>query len=76
MAVPITVPYVRYSTHTAHWFIGQAVEALVKASGVAKEQIDGLCLSSLLVESDHCPTVLIRPRFGLGYWVAVGSPLR
>ncbi len=52
VAVPVTVPYVRYSTHGAHWFIGQAVAALVKASGVAKEQIDGLCLSSFSLAPD------------------------
>ena len=52
VAVPVTVPYVRYSTHGAHWFIGQAVAALVKASGVPKEQIDGLCLSSFSLFPD------------------------
>ncbi|MDM0044129.1 thiolase family protein [Variovorax dokdonensis] len=52
VAVPITVPYVRYSTRSAHWFIGQALEALVKASGVAKEEIDGLCLSSFSLVPD------------------------
>ena len=52
MAVPVTVPYVRYSTHGAHWFIGQAVAELVKASGVRKEQIDGLCLSSFSLAPD------------------------
>ncbi len=52
VAVPVTVPYVRYSTHTAHWFIGQAVDGLVKASGIAKESIDGLCLSSFSLVPD------------------------
>ncbi len=52
VAVPVTVPYVRYSTRGAHWFIGQALEALVKASGVAKEHIDGLCLSSFSLAPD------------------------
>ena len=52
VAVPVTVPYVRYSTHGAHWFIGQAVAALVQASGVAKVQIDGLCLSSFSLSPD------------------------
>ncbi|MEP6721347.1 MAG: thiolase family protein [Variovorax sp.] len=52
VAVPVTVPYVRYSTHTAHWFIGQALEALVQASGVPKAQIDGLCLSSFSLAPD------------------------
>ena len=52
VAVPVTVPYLRYSTRSAHWFIGQALEALVKASGVAKEDIDGLCLSSFSLAPD------------------------
>ncbi|MEO8117938.1 MAG: thiolase family protein, partial [Rhodoferax sp.] len=49
VAVPVTVPYQRYSTHGAHWFIGQALQALVRASGIAKEQIDGLTISSFSV---------------------------
>jgi acetyl-CoA acetyltransferase len=52
VAVPVTVPYVRYSTHTAHWFLGQALQALVRESGVPKEQIDGLCVSSFSLAPD------------------------
>ena len=52
VAVPVTVPYVRYSTRGAHWFIGQALEALVKASGLAKEKIDGLTVSSFSLAPD------------------------
>lgn len=52
VAVPVTVPYVRYSTHTAHWFIGAAMAALVEQSGIAKEDIDGLCLSSFSLVPD------------------------
>lgn len=52
VAVPVTVPYVRYSTRSAHWFIGQAVEALVKASGLPKERIDGLTVSSFSLAPD------------------------
>ena len=52
VAVPVTVPYVRHSTRGAHWFIGQALEALVKASGLAKEQIDGLTVSSFSLAPD------------------------
>lgn len=52
VAVPVTVPYVRYSTRGAHWFIGQALEALVKASGLAKQQIDGLTVSSFSLAPD------------------------
>jgi acetyl-CoA acetyltransferase len=52
VAVPVTVPYQRYSTRTAHWFVGHAIDALVKASGVPKAQIDGLCLSSFSLAPD------------------------
>ncbi|GAB3767311.1 thiolase family protein [Ramlibacter monticola] len=52
VAVPITVPYERYSTRGAHWFIGQALHRLVQESGIAKEQIDGLTVSSFSLTPD------------------------
>jgi acetyl-CoA acetyltransferase len=52
VAVPVTVPYVRYSTRSAHWFLGQAIQALVKQGGVPKEQIDGLTVSSFSLAPD------------------------
>ena len=52
VAVPVTVPYVRYSTRGAHWFIGQAVKRLLDASGLRKDQIDGLTISSFSLTPD------------------------
>ncbi len=52
VAVPVTVPYQRYSTLGAHWFLGQAVEALLRESGLAKSQVDGLCVSSFSLAPD------------------------
>jgi acetyl-CoA acetyltransferase len=52
VAVPITVPYQRYSTQGAHWFVGQALQALIQASGMEKDDIDGLCLSSFSLSPD------------------------
>lgn len=52
VAVPVTVPYVRYSTHGAHWFIGQSIKALLDASGLDKRQIDGLTISSFSLSPD------------------------
>ena len=52
VAVPVTVPYQRYSSHGAHWFIGQALQELVRVSGIAKEQIDGLTISSFSIAPD------------------------
>src|SRR5213078_1218794 len=45
VAVPVTVPYRRYSTKGAHWFVGAAMDALVEQSGIPKDRIDGLTVS-------------------------------
>ena len=52
VAVPVTVPYRRYSTHGAHRFIGEAMAALVERSGIAKDDIDGLTVSSFSLAPD------------------------
>ena len=52
VAVPVTVPYVRYSTHGAHWFVGQVLAELVRASGLAKQAIDGLSIASFGIGPD------------------------
>ncbi|MBL8378960.1 MAG: thiolase family protein [Burkholderiales bacterium] len=52
VAVPVTVPYVRYSTRGAHWFIGRALAALVKEAGITKGAIDGLIVSSFSLTPD------------------------
>ncbi|MFI4932643.1 MAG: thiolase family protein [Burkholderiales bacterium] len=52
LAVPVTVPYARYSIRGAHWFLGQAVRELCIASGLKKEQFDGLTVSSFTLAPD------------------------
>ncbi len=52
VAVPVTVPYRRYATEGAHWFLGQAVKALVESSGIDKADIDGLAVSSFSLVPD------------------------
>ncbi len=52
VAVPVTVPYVRYSTQGAPWFIGQVLAQMVRESGIEKDAIDGLCLSSFTLAPD------------------------
>jgi acetyl-CoA acetyltransferase len=52
VAVPVTVPYVRYSIRGAHWFAGRALAGLVAISGIDKAQIDGLCFSSFTLAPD------------------------
>jgi acetyl-CoA acetyltransferase len=52
VAVPVTVPYRRYSTNTAHWWIGRAVHDVVKRAGLRPTDIDGLSVSSFTVGPD------------------------
>jgi acetyl-CoA acetyltransferase len=52
VAVPVTVPYVRYSIKSAHWFIARALAALLQGAGLAKDAIDGVCVSGFLLFPD------------------------
>jgi acetyl-CoA acetyltransferase len=52
VCAPVTVPYVRYSIRAAHWFLAQALKQLIEHTGIQKEQIDGLCVSSFTLTPD------------------------
>lgn len=52
VTVPVTVPYVRYSIRSAHWFLARALAGLLQDSKLEKEAIDGLCVSSFLLFPD------------------------
>jgi acetyl-CoA acetyltransferase len=52
VCVPVTIPYVRYSEHGAHWFIARALNELLKRSGIGKPDLDGLCVSSFTLAPD------------------------
>ena len=52
VAVPVTVPYVRHSIRGAHWFIARALRDLLEGSGLAKADLEGLCLSSFTLAPD------------------------
>ena len=49
---PVTVPYVRHSTRSAHWFVARALDGLLRASGVDKAAVDGLTVSSFSLVPD------------------------
>lgn len=63
IAAPVTIPYVRYSTRDAHWWLGRALAALVKSAVIKKEQLDGLCVSSFTLFPDTA--VGLTQHFGL-----------
>ncbi|MBL8312951.1 MAG: thiolase family protein [Rubrivivax sp.] len=52
VTVPVTVPYVRYSTRNAHGFLGQVIRRLCEASGLDKAAFDGLTVSSFSLAPD------------------------
>ena len=52
LALPVTVPYTRFSDRDAHWFLGMALRGLIRGAGVAKERIDGLAVSSFTMAPD------------------------
>src|SRR6185295_15106889 len=52
IAAPTTVEYVRQSHRSAHWFVTQTLAGLLQASGLRKENVDGLCLASFGLAPD------------------------
>ena len=51
-ALPVTIPYERYSTHAAALVAGPRLGALIRQAGLAKTDVDGLCVSSFTLAPD------------------------
>lgn len=52
VTTPVTVAYRRHSIRSAHWFLARALAMLLEDSGVAKDAIDGLTVSSFTLAPD------------------------
>jgi acetyl-CoA acetyltransferase len=52
LAAPVTVPYVRYSIRAAHWWLARAFSGVLTKSGLKKEAVDGLTVSSFTLAPD------------------------
>ena len=61
--VPVTIPYRRYSTNGAHWWIGQALHTLTKRAGLRAKDIDGFSLASFTAGPDTA--IGMTQHFGL-----------
>src|ERR1700733_2217083 len=61
--VPVTIPYRRHSTNSAHWWIGRALHELVKRTGVQVQEIDRLSVSSFTIAPDTA--IGLTQHFGL-----------
>lgn len=63
MAVPVTVPYVRYSIESTAWWIGRALAALAKGAGVGHRDFDGFSVASFSTAPDTA--IGLTQHFGL-----------
>jgi acetyl-CoA acetyltransferase len=50
--LPVTIPYRRYSTNSAHWWLGRALQELTKRAKLRLADIDGLAVSSFTLAPD------------------------
>ncbi|HHU94491.1 MAG TPA: thiolase family protein [Alcaligenaceae bacterium] len=52
LVCPVTIPYERFSEHSAHRWLGTALKTLIAQSGLKKDDVDGVCVSSFTLGSD------------------------
>ena len=52
LVAPVSVPYVRYSNETAHWWIARALREALNVAGIAPRELDGLSVSSFTIFPD------------------------
>jgi acetyl-CoA acetyltransferase len=63
LAAPVTVPYVRFSIESGHWWIGRALRALIDTAGIGKADIDGFAVASFTIAPDTA--IALTEHFGL-----------
>jgi len=63
LTTPVTVPYVRFSTESGHWWIGRALRGLCEAARIDKDEIDGFAVSSFTIAPDTA--IALTEHFGL-----------
>ncbi len=63
LTAPISFGYTRYSEHGAAWFIGRTLAAMLNSAGIAKQDVDGLAVSSFSLAPDSAIT--LTEHFGL-----------
>ena len=63
LTVPVTVPYVRYSIESAHYWLGRSLKGLLDGAGLPLSKIDGLCVSSFSLGADSA--VGLTQHFGV-----------
>jgi len=52
LTAPVSVPYVRYTNETAHWWIARALRGVLDQTGLTPQTLDGLSVSSFTLAPD------------------------
>ncbi|MFK7753198.1 MAG: thiolase family protein [Sedimentitalea sp.] len=52
LTCPVSVPYVRYSQNTAHWWIARGLRAVLDRAGISPRELDGFSVSSFTLFPD------------------------
>ena len=52
VCAPVTVPYVRFSPESAHWWTGAALQELARLTGLGPQDFDGFCFASFSAVPD------------------------
>ncbi|MGB0412619.1 MAG: thiolase family protein, partial [Pikeienuella sp.] len=52
LTAPVSVPYVRYTNETAHWWIARALREALKIVDIKPQDLDGLSVSSFTLAPD------------------------
>lgn len=52
LTAPVSVPYVRYTNETAHWWIARALREALKIIDMTPSELDGLSVSSFTLAPD------------------------
>lgn len=52
LTVPVSVPYERFSNDSASAFFARALRGLLDGAGIAKDRVDGMCISSFTMAPD------------------------
>jgi acetyl-CoA acetyltransferase len=63
LCAPVSVPYLRYSVNSAHWWIGRALHGLAQRTGLRPPDIDGLSIASFTMAPDT--TIGLTQHLGL-----------
>ena len=58
LTTPVSFGYSKFSEHSSTWFAGQVLREMLDQSGIEKNQVDGLSLSSFSLAPDTAPSVV------------------